>query len=384
MATPFPVSRQSQLSTSSSPSIDQAVEQQWRHQQQTLKRFTVALPDLSNSFDPEMDELPAVLKRLAEFDENRAGKSFNTIRMLAFVLRTWDQHCQSLALYSFPVNPDVLLNWFKALKLGRRSINTISQYRAQLSLFHKIMAIEDMTRHPRIDSFFASLKKDQAELSGEQVVELQARPFKKEHLRLLISRWDDTSKPLLYRDLTVLAIAYGTLLRESEIGAIRLRHIEILSSGEINIERVSAKTCISPEPKRLTRQFADIVQQYISLFCSDLDPDDYLFSWLTVTGKRPLKYRQTAMSGMTIDRIYQRAAKELDMCYAVTTNKHKSRAVWSGHSSRVGALQDGYMAGMSLTQLIQLGDWKSNEMVLRYLRGLDNGDSPNMALQMLL
>ena len=55
--------------------------------------------------------------------------------------------------------------------------------------------------------------------------------------------------------------------------------------------------------------------------------------------------------------------------------------MWSGHSSRVGTLQDGYKAGLSLTQLIQLGDWKSNEMVLRYLRGLSNDNSPNLLLQ---
>ncbi|TCN66894.1 hypothetical protein EDB60_11085 [Vibrio crassostreae] len=54
------------------------------------------------------------------------------------------------------------------------------------------------------------------------------------------------------------------------------------------------------------------------------------------------------------------------------------RDVWSGHSSHVGALQDGYHASLSLTQLIQLSDWKSNEMVLRYLRGLDNDNSPNI------
>jgi hypothetical protein len=44
-------------------------------------------------------------------------------------------------------------------------------------------------------------------------------------------------------------------------------------------------------------------------------------------------------------------------------------------------LQDGYLVGMSLTQLIQLGDWKSDAMVLRYLRGLSNAQSPNVLLQ---
>ncbi|CAK3893915.1 hypothetical protein VCRA2120O258_350031 [Vibrio crassostreae] len=87
------------------------------------------------------------------------------------------------------------------------------------------------------------------------------------------------------------------------------------------------------------------------------------------------------MSGMTIDRIYQRAHEVLLESGDIVISGDGHRDVWSGHSSRVGALQDGYHAGLSLTQLIQLGDWKSNEMVLRYLRGLDNDKSPNVLLQ---
>jgi hypothetical protein len=84
---------------------------------------------------------------------------------------------------------------------------------------------------------------------------------------------------------------------------------------------------------------------------------------------------------MTIDRIYQRAHELLAELGDIVTSTEAHRKVWSGHSSRVGALQDGYHAGLSLTQLIQLGDWKSDTMVLRYLRGLDNDHSPNLLLQ---
>jgi hypothetical protein len=112
-----------------------------------------------------------------------------------------------------------------------------------------------------------------------------------------------------------------------------------------------------------------------------LDDDDFIFCWLTVKGGRPAGYRQTPMSGMTIDRIYQRAHDLLADLGDIVTSTEAHRKVWSGHSSRVGALQDGYHAGLSLTQLIQLGDWKSDSMVLRYLRGLDNDHSPNLLLQ---
>lgn len=86
------------------------------------------------------------------------------------------------------------------------------------------------------------------------------------------------------------------------------------------------------------------------------------------------------MSGMTINKIYQHAHQFLEQPSDVVIKGCHHRDFWNGHSNRVGALQDGYAAGLSLTRLIQ-GDWKSDSMVLGYLRGLDNDKSPNLLLQ---
>ncbi|MEC6816698.1 tyrosine-type recombinase/integrase [Photobacterium toruni] len=357
------------------------VKQMWQQQQQTLKRFTLNFPDLSDSFAPDWGVLPQVLNNVHAFNDNRGGYSPHTLKMLALVLRKWDRYCKDETIYSFPISPAILLGWLQGLKLGGLSINTLKQYRAQLSLFHTIMAVEDVTKHPSLRHFFHSLAKDEMELTGSQVIELQAKPFRKHHLLQLMDRWGDHTQPLRYRDLTVLTVAYGTLLREGEIGNIRKKHVNIIENGDINIERVTSKTSISPEPKRLTGRFAVILQRYLVTYCEGLDDEDFIFCWLTTQGKRPAGYRQTPMSGMTIDRIYQRAQQALDIEGDGVTKNNAHRSLWSGHSSRVGALQDGYTAGLSLTQLIQLGDWKSNEMVLRYLRGLTNDNSPNLLLQ---
>jgi hypothetical protein len=324
-----------------------------------------------------MTALPQVLNNVHAFNDY----SPHSLKMLALVLRKWDRYCKDEAIYSFPISPTILLGWLQGLKLGGLSINTLKQYRAQLSLFHTIMAVEDVTKHPSLRHFFHSLAKDEMELTGSQVIELQAKPFRKHHLLQLMDRWGDHTQPLRYRDLTVLTVAYGTLLREGEIGNIRKKHLTIFENGDINIERVTSKTSISPEPKRLTGRFAAILQRYLVTYCNGLDDEDFIFCWLSTQGKRPAGYRQTPMSGMTIDRIYQRAQQIFDIKCDSVTKSSAQRSLWSGHSSRVGALQDGYTAGLSLTQLIQLGDWKSNEMVLRYLRGLTNDNSPNLLLQ---
>ncbi|WP_305843198.1 tyrosine-type recombinase/integrase [Photobacterium leiognathi] len=376
----YPIIKSNQVTLSHLKS-QRKVKQLWRQQQKNLKRFKLNFPDLSDSFSPDWIELPEVLKKLKEFDVTRGGYSHHTLKMLSLVLRKWDTYCKSESLYTFPISPEILLGWFQGLKLTGMSINTLKQYRAQLSLFHTVMQVDDATKYPGLRHFFKSLAKDEMEITGSQVIELQAKPFRKSHLIKLMNYWGDYEKPLPYRDLTVLTVAYGTLLREGEIGSIRKKHINILENGDVNIERVTSKTSISPEPKRLTGRFAEIVYQYLTLYCKNLDSEDFIFCWLTKQGNRPVSYRQTPMSGMTIDRIYQRAHKTLYSECDTVTSGCAQRKIWSGHSSRVGALQDGYAAGLSLTQLIQLGDWKSNTMVLRYLRGLTNDTSPNVLLQ---
>ena len=378
--TSFPIIKHNQVTLSQLKS-QQDTASIWKKKQQTLKRFKLNFPDLSESFAPDWNELPKVLQNLQEFNDNRGGYSPHTLKMLALVLRKWDHYCKSEQVYSFPIAPNIILIWLQGLKLSGLKINTLKQYRAQLSLFHTVMAVEDVTKQPSIKNFFHSLAKDEMELTGSQVIELQAKPFRKGHLEQLMDRWGNHTQPLPYRDLTVLTVAYGTLLREGEIGNIRKKHVNILDNGDINLERVTSKTSISPEPKRLTGRFAAILARYLVTYCTALTEDDFIFCWLTTQGKRPVDYRQTPMSGMTIDRIYQRAHKTLNIKSDSVKIKSVHRLLWSGHSSRVGALQDGYAAGFNLTQLIQLGDWKSNTMVLRYLRGLSNDNSPNLLLQ---
>lgn len=377
----LPTKKQNQV-TLSPESSHQEIVQQWANQKEKLRRFKLNFPNLNESFDPHWTELPIVRTHLNEFEENRGGLSLHTLKMLAFVVRKWDDYCKDQNVYSFPIHVPVLLTWFKSLKLEFDvKINTLKQYRAQLSLFHKIMNTNDVTKLPAIATFFKSLPKDEMEITGSQIIELQAKPFRKHHLLRLMEVWGNEKRAIPYRDLAVLTVSYGTLLREGEIGKIRKKHVKFLENGDLNIERVTSKTTISPEPKRLTGRFSAIVKRYIQTYCQTLAEDDFIFCWLTVKGARPAGYRQTPMSGMTIDRIYQRAHTLLDDFSDAVTHSEAHRKVWSGHSSRVGALQDGYHAGLSLTQLIQLGDWKSDSMVLRYLRGLDNDHSPNLLLQ---
>ncbi|WP_434565581.1 hypothetical protein QFW85_00035 (plasmid) [Vibrio chagasii] len=75
------------------------------------------------------------------------------------------------------------------------------------------MNTDDITKLPVIATFFKSLPKDEMKITGSQVIELQAKPFRKHHLTHLMNVWGNKKRAVPFRDLAVLILSYGTLPR---------------------------------------------------------------------------------------------------------------------------------------------------------------------------
>jgi integrase len=342
-----------------------------------LQRFNVVLPVLNDSFDPNMSDLNAIYERMANFDIERGGLSYNTLRMMSFVIKRWDDYCKNKGAYSFPINPRVLLGWYKHIG-ANLSINTIRSYRTQIGIFHRnVLTTSNPNNDPLIQDYFRALRSDLALMRGEQQVEVQAKPFRRHHLEAIKKLWGNPFYPLEFRNLTLLTIAYATSLRESEICNIRMKHIEVLGDS-IDIHRVSAKTSDSPIPKTLIGENAKTLRQFLELHCHDLKDDDFIFSKMTSLGNRPAVKRRVAMTGSTVDRIY---AKAHDLVAPDDATVKGIRPKWTGHSARIGACIDAYVDKMEIADLIKLGDWTSPTMVMRYLKGVSKEESPNVTLQ---
>ncbi len=91
------------------------------------------------------------------------------------------------------------------------------------------------------NSRFKSLPKDEMKITGSQVIELQAKPFRKPHLTHLKEVWENKKRAIPFRDLAVLILSYGALLREGEVRKIHKNHLKFLENGDLNIERVTSK-----------------------------------------------------------------------------------------------------------------------------------------------
>ena len=142
MTSALPIIKYNQVTLSQLRS-QRPTQEKWAQQQQQLRRFQLNFPDLSDSFAPDWAALPQARKNLHTFNDNRGGLSPHTLKMLALTLRKWDSYCKAEGIYSFPIAPSILLGWFQGLKLIGMKINTLKQYRAQLSLFHAVMTVDD-------------------------------------------------------------------------------------------------------------------------------------------------------------------------------------------------------------------------------------------------
>lgn len=368
----FPALRKSQLDIRNE---DVAIKPE-----RTLKRMRVSLPDLSQSIDPNSPEAKKIIEGLMAFELDRGGLAVSSIYMLASVLRTWDRYCQERHVFAFPVTKEYVLGWLRYERFkNQKSVETIRQYRAQMTYLLKWIGVTHPFDTREVVAFMSSLKKDQAELTKSSYRQRQAFGMRGQDLLAIIDALP-INQPHNLRNLALACCAYSTMLRESEIGRIRRKDVIVQPDNTVLIERTHSKTSANVASKLMLGVFAGIMRLYLHEISSQIKPDCYIFSQMSKTGK--LLSPGIPMSGQTIDR-------SLSSLYSFAQSEgivfqSPNPKPWTGHSGRVGGVQDAFMSGMSDAQLMQLGDWSSSEMVQRYVRELDYANSANALNQSML
>lgn len=369
--------------------LESAINSKWDERRKKLKRFDIALPDLMAATDPNSPHIEHIKSKLAGFEIDRGGLSAHSLKMLASVLNVWVRYCGKMSFYSFPApGPDKFVVFFKYLILSERSVATVEQYRSQLSYIYRLIALENPLRDEQVRSLIKSLKKDEADITGEAYTQEQAYPFRQHHLNNLMQVIDNdgfTSKNpwQLKKDIAVAIVAYTTGLREEEIGSIRVKHVtRRVENGQlfVSIKRVRSKSTTNVKPKVVIGTNAERFMAYVDDFSGRLpSPESYIFSHSSRLGK-PLN-PDTPMSGVTVDSTFARLYSLHNEHYPMIENDVKS---WTGHSARIGRVQDGFaIHKMTIPELMSLGDWTSPMMVMRYLRGFHADDEANIRLQTL-
>ena len=343
-----------------------------------LERHKIDFPSLVESVDPELVCVDSWLSKYEDFLVDRHALKPRTVRMIASTIRLWDRYCLSLNVYSFPIEPNVLLEWLRDKRKEGARRSTLVAYRAHLSYIHsKIFNVEDPTKNAYVIGYIRSLVSDQAETSGFAEKERQALPFRHHHLKSLISLTKTSPNNRNMRDLCLITMLYGTMLRFDEVRKVRIHQLHMKTvngSLVIQFNRLTSKTSDSPEPKVLKDDFATIVQSYLKEVCSTHGPNDFVFgsNYGMLKGNQPI-------NESTINRMFKRLWSILPHT-DIEPVPHTLKS-WSAHSCRVGGAIDAYeVHKLKEESIMSMGDW-TRETLMRYLRNSSVKASASTGIQ---
>lgn len=176
--------------------------------------------------------------------------------------------------------------------------------------------------------------------------------------------------PAALRNRALVAVAYDTLCRRSELVALQCTDLEAGPAGDGTVTVRRSKS--DQEGAGATRFLAGDTMREVA-------------AWLQASGiTNGSLFRSVGKAGAIggpldagdVARIFKKLATAAGLA------PEKAARV-SGHSSRVGAAQDMVRYGVELPAIMQAGGWRTPEMVARYTRRLDARRSGSAKLAML-
>ena len=191
----------------------------------------------------------------------------------------------------------------------------------------------------------------------------QATPFNEQHLNKLIIQWMKHDRVLIRRNLSLLAVAYESMLREAEVANIKLCDICLTDDGSAILTIPITKTNHSGDPDSciLSYDVVSLIFDYLEKGNMKITDDGYLFAGISKHNKCIKNTKP--ISTKTVEGVFKSAWIELNL-------ERQGIKPFTGHSARVGATQDLLRKGFNTLQIQQSGRWASEAMVVRYGRGI--------------
>lgn len=245
-------------------------------------------------------------------------------------LRIWRDWCSRRGVSAIPADPEDVASFLREQAEHKRPA-TIRRYAASISRAHSLLSLPSPTHS---DTVRLSIKAIHREKGRRQK---QAPPLTRAEIDAILGALSVRPTPLQIRDAALLAVAYDTMARRSELAALLWEDITEnpdSHSGTVLIRRSKN----DPEGEGSTRYLA---------------PD----TMILLTRWRDLCRTPTVfgLSGKAISAAIRRAARSAGL-----------EGEYSAHSTRVGCAQDMAAAGLGTAEIMQAGGWHSAEMVARY------------------
>ena len=296
-----------------------------------------------SSADAESD--PEVAEQLARFFETvRNAFSRNTERALRADLRVFLAWCRQHGVAGLPARTSTLVAFIDVMG-STRAPATVRRYVSSIATLHKTLRLanpgDSAVVKLALQRMYRSRGRRQTQVTG-LTWPLRNRLIKASGKRLIDAR-----------NRALLAVAYDTLLRRSELVSLDVSDLVEETDGSATLLVRTSKT--DPEGAGamlfLARDTLGIVNVWLGR--SGIG-EGRLFRSVRKNGSVGEQ-----LPPSQVPRIYKAMALRAGLP-ADTVN------ALAGHSTRVGPVQDMIACGIELPAILQAGRWKSARMVQRY------------------
>jgi integrase len=298
-----------------------------------------------NAAAEEGPDAPASPDWLWALERMRGAYADNTLTCWTDGFACFETWCAERGETALPAEPRAVADFVDWL-FETSTLNTVLNRLYGVRMVSLACGFEDPTR---AQSVRLAVRRGKRRLG---VRRRQAEPLCASRLERLLEACPDTL--LGMRDRCLLRLGYDSLCRSSELIGLRIEDVNILSDG-------SARVAVRKDKQ----DYAGDGVAFISR-----PAVASLEAWLEVSG-----YEQgPILRGVNGSRILERGLtkgalnKRLKVLALAAGFEPELAARISGHSFRVGAVQDLTVAGASLLQIMRAGRWRDADQVAYYAR----------------
>lgn len=284
-------------------------------------------------------------------DQAAAAYSENTARAIRADTARFASWCGERNLTNLPATAETVAAFVDAMA-PERAAATVQRYVASIGHLHRAAGAADPTRTEVVRLALRRLRRTYG------TRQRQAAGITSD-LRARLLDAADPARIKGLRDRALLAVAYDTLMRRSELAALELSDLSCAAdgSGSVLVRRSKG----DPDGRGQVRYLAPDTLTMVRAWLSAAGvADGPLFRTLRKGGA----VRQNRLDPGDIARIF----KELGRAAGA---RQEAVQQLSGHSTRIGAAQDLVAIGVGIPQVMRDGGWRSPTMIARYTEHQD-------------
>ena len=291
------------------------------------------------AFDPTLAERLEHHARVS-----RGALASNTERALKADVAIFTAWCADQGLAALPATADTVAAFVDAMAAAKKPA-TVRRYVSSVITFHKAAGLASPTQALEVRM---ALKRMTRERGTRQD---QAAPLTRGVLDRLLAAGIPGDRLIDRRDRALLAVAYDTLVRRSELVALTVEDLATAEDGTGTVLVRKSKTDQAGEGmvRFLAADTVPLVRAWLEAADIAAGP---IFRPVSKAGA----VGAAALAAGKVARIVKERARRAGV----------DPAGLSGHSTRVGAAQDMIGAGLEIGEVMQAGGWKSPAMVARY------------------